>query len=41
VVGPKEMKTKSVRVRERKKGDLGMIKLIKFIKRVKEEIRIN
>ncbi len=38
VVGDKEMKTKSVRVRERKKGDLGMIKLNKFIKRVKIEI---
>jgi len=38
VVGDKEMKTKSVRVRERKKGDVGMIKLDKFTKRVKMEL---
>ncbi len=38
VVGDKEMKTKSVRVRERKKGDIGIIKLNKFIERVKKEI---
>ena len=41
VVGDKEMKTKSVRVRERKKGDVGMIKLIKFVKKVKKEIEAN
>ena len=40
VVGDKEMKTKSVRVRERKKGDIGMIKLIKFVKKVKKEIKV-
>jgi len=40
VVGSKEMKTKSVRVRERKKGDVGMIKLIKFIEKVKKEIEV-
>jgi len=33
VVGDKEIKTKSVRVRERGKGDLGIIKLTKFINR--------
>lgn len=38
VVGDKEMKTKSVRIRERKKGDIGMIKLDKFIEKVKTEI---
>jgi len=38
VVGDKEMKTKSVRVRERKKGDIGMIKLDKFLKKIKIEI---
>ncbi|MBZ9577813.1 threonine--tRNA ligase [Patescibacteria group bacterium] len=38
VVGDKEMKTKSVRVRERKKGDIGMMKVDKFIDRVKIEI---
>ncbi len=32
VVGDKEMKAKSVSVRERKKGDIGMMKLEKFIK---------
>ncbi|MCJ7786826.1 His/Gly/Thr/Pro-type tRNA ligase C-terminal domain-containing protein, partial [Patescibacteria group bacterium] len=41
VVGDKEMKTKSVRVRERKKGDVGMIKLINFVKKVKKEIEAN
>ncbi|MFH1462267.1 MAG: threonine--tRNA ligase [bacterium] len=35
VVGDKEMETKSVAVRERKKGDLGMIKLDKFLKKLK------
>jgi len=35
VVGDKEMKTKSVRVRKRGKGDIGMIKLDKFIKNIK------
>jgi len=38
VVGDKEMKTKSVRVRERGKGDIGIIKLTKFIEKVKIEI---
>ncbi len=35
VVGDKEIKTKSVRVRERGKGDIGLMKLVKFIKKVK------
>jgi len=34
VVGDKEMKAKSVRVRERGKGDIGMMNLKKFLKRV-------
>jgi len=38
VVGDKEIKTKSVRVRERKKGDIGMMKVNKFIDRVKIEL---
>jgi len=38
VVGDKEMKTKSVRVRERGEGDIGMIRLNKFIERVKKEV---
>jgi len=38
VVGDKEMKKNSVRVRQRKKGDLGIITLEKFIKRVIEEV---
>jgi threonyl-tRNA synthetase len=38
VVGDKEMKSKSVRVRERGKGDIGEVKLTKFIERVKMEI---
>jgi len=35
IVGDKEMKQKSVRVRERNKGDIGIIKLNKFIKKIK------
>jgi len=38
VVGDKEMKSKSVRVRERGKGDIGMMKLNKFLDKVKIEI---
>ena len=40
VVGDKEMKAKSVRARERGKGDIGMINVNKFIERVKKEIEI-
>jgi len=38
VVGDKEMKSKSVRVRERNKGDIGIMKLNKFLEKVKMEI---
>jgi threonyl-tRNA synthetase len=38
VVGDKEMKSKSVRVRKRGKGDIGETKLSKFIEKVKMEI---
>jgi len=38
VVGDKEMKKKSVRVRERKKGDIGLMKFDDFLKKVKMEI---
>jgi threonyl-tRNA synthetase len=38
VVGDKEMKSKSVRARERGKGDIGMMKLTKFIEKVEVEI---
>ena len=34
VVGDKEMKSKSVRVRDRKKGDIGIIKVNSFIKKI-------
>lgn len=37
VVGEKEVKKKSVRVRERDKGDIGEIKLEKFIEKIKKE----
>ncbi|KPJ71567.1 threonyl-tRNA synthetase [Parcubacteria bacterium DG_74_3] len=39
VVGDKEIKTKSVRIRKRDKGDVGIIKLTKFIEKVKKEIK--
>ena len=35
VVGDKEMKTNSVRVRERGKGDIGKMKLKKFLEKIK------
>ncbi|MBZ9578603.1 threonine--tRNA ligase [Patescibacteria group bacterium] len=38
VVGDKEVKTKSVRVRKRKKGDIGEMKVEKFLKKIKIEI---
>lgn len=38
VVGDKETKTKSVAVRQRGKGDLGLMKLSKFIEKVTMEI---
>lgn len=38
VVGDKEIKTKSVRVRQRGKGDIGVLKLEKFIKKVEKQI---
>ncbi len=39
VVGDKETKAKSVRVRERGKGDIGIMKLNKFLERVKREVK--
>ncbi len=38
IVGDKEVKSKSVAVRQRGKGDMGMMKLSKFIEKVKIEI---
>jgi threonyl-tRNA synthetase len=38
VVGDKEMKEKSVRVREKGKGDIGVMKLTKFLEKAKGEI---
>jgi len=38
VMGDKEAKTDSVRVRERKKGDAGIIKLEKFVQKVEKEL---
>ncbi|MFQ6049891.1 MAG: threonine--tRNA ligase, partial [Candidatus Paceibacterales bacterium] len=38
VVGDKEVKTKSVRVRKRAKGDIGIMKLKKFLEKIKIEI---
>jgi len=35
VVGDKEVKEKSVRVRERGKGDIGIMKLKKFLEKIK------
>jgi len=38
VVGDKEEKSKSVRVRKRGKGDVGEVKIEKFLEKVKREI---
>ena len=38
VVGEKEIKNKSVRVRQRQKGDIGEIKLDKFTEKINKEI---
>lgn len=38
VVGDKEMENKTVRVRERKKGDIGEIKIEKFLEKINSEI---
>jgi len=38
IVGDKEIKSDSVAVRDRKKGDLGPMKTKKFIAQIKEEI---
>jgi threonyl-tRNA synthetase len=38
IVGDKEQKSKSVSVRQRGKGDIGKMKLEKFIKKISEEI---
>lgn len=40
VVGDKEMKSKSVRVRQRAKGDVGLMKINKFIEKVKKETEL-
>jgi len=40
VVGDKEMKSKSVRVRERGKGDIGEMKMNKFMEKVKKEVEV-
>jgi len=39
IIGEKEVKNKKIRVRERKKGDLGFYSLEKFIKILKEKIK--
>jgi threonyl-tRNA synthetase len=38
VVGDKEEKSNTVRVRDRQKGDIGMMKIEKFIKKIQQEI---
>ena len=39
VVGDKEMKSNSVRVRDRKKGDIGMMKIDKFLEKINKEVK--
>jgi len=38
IVGDKEIKSKTISVRDRKKGDTGAMKIDKFIKKIKEEV---
>ncbi len=40
VVGDKEIKAKSVRIRKRGKGDIGIMKLDKFLEKIKKEINL-
>lgn len=39
IVGDKEVKVKSVAVRKRSKGDMGAVKLTKFVEQIKKEIK--
>lgn len=39
VVGDKEMEAQSVRIRQREKGDIGIIKLTEFIENVTDEVK--
>lgn len=39
VAGDKEMKSKSVRIRERKKGDIGIKKIEKFVDEINKEVK--
>jgi len=39
IVGEKEVKAKSVAVRDREKGDLGVMKLEKFLEKIKKELK--
>jgi threonyl-tRNA synthetase len=38
IVGEKEMKAKTVAVRDREKGDLGAMKIEKFLEKIRKEI---
>ena len=38
IIGDKEIKSKSISVRQRNKGDIGEMKLDKFIEKIKKEI---
>ena len=38
IVGEKEMKSKSIAVRDREKGDLGAMKVEKFLEKIQKEI---
>ena len=40
VVGDKEMKHKTVRVRKRSKGDIGEMKLNEFVKKIEKELKV-
>ena len=39
IVGDKEIETNSVAVRDRKQGDIGVMSVEDFIKRVKDEVK--
>ena len=39
IVGEKEIKSKTVAVRDREKGDMGVIKLEKFLEKIKKELK--
>jgi len=39
IVGEKEQKSRSIAVRDREKGNLGVMKIEKFLEKIKKELK--